>query len=200
MHVISPSFPDPDEQTMIRLPLLALAATLSLGAAGALAQTAAPVADPHAGHMMNHGGGAMPAPPALAGGKATAGDIRIEGGWTRQPPPGAKVSGGFMTITNTGKTADRLVAFTSPIAAKPEVHEMAVIDGVMKMRALDQGLEIPAGGTVVLKPGSFHLMFIDLTAPPAAGGKVPVTLSFEKAGKVSLELDVAPIGAMGLVK
>ncbi|MBL8572548.1 MAG: copper chaperone PCu(A)C [Hyphomicrobiaceae bacterium] len=184
---------------MIPARLLLAAGCLVFGIGAAAAQTA-PAADPHAGHMMAPAGSPMAAPANMAGGKATIGEIRIEGGWTRQPPPGAKVSGGFMTITNTGKVADRLVSFTSPIAAKPEVHEMAVTNGVMTMRALDQGLEIPAGGTVVLKPGSFHLMFIDLTAPPTAGGKVPVTLTFEKAGKVELTLDVAPIGAMGLTK
>ena len=104
--------------------------------------------------------------------------------------PNQPAGGGFLTITNTGSGADRLVAVTSPMAAKAEVHEMKMDGDVMKMSALPDGLVIPAGETVTLAPGGFHLMFMDLTAAFVKGGTVPVTLTFEKAGEITIELPV----------
>jgi len=124
-----------------------------------------------------------------------AGDIVIDHPWSRQTPEGAKVAGGFLVLNNTGSEADRLVGVSSPIAMKGEVHEMAVDDkGVMTMRPVEGGLEVPAGGSVELKPGSYHLMFMGLSARPVDGETFKATLEFEKAGKVDVEFAVEAMG------
>jgi copper(I)-binding protein len=124
-----------------------------------------------------------------------AGDLTLSQTWTRATPPKAKAGGGFVEIVNAGSEADRLVAASSDVAAKVELHEMAVIDGVMKMREMEGGIEIPAGETVALKPGGLHIMFMGLKQAFEEGTKVPVVLTFEKAGDVAVELDVAKMGA-----
>jgi periplasmic copper chaperone A len=124
-----------------------------------------------------------------------AGPIRIEAPWIRATPTGAQVAGGYMKIENTGKEADRLVAGTTAIAGKFEVHEMKMVGTVMKMRELDKGLDLPPGATVELKPGSYHLMLMDLKAPAKAGDTIKGTLVFEKAGKVDIEYTVRGAGA-----
>ena len=128
---------------------------------------------------------------------ALIGDIAIEGAWMRQPPPGARAAGGYATITNKGLEGDRLVGGSVPFAGRLEVHEMDVVGGVMRMSRIDGGLAVGPGETVELKPGGLHLMFIDVTEPPVAGTSVPVTLVFERAGEVTLDLPVAAIGAKG---
>jgi copper(I)-binding protein len=120
--------------------------------------------------------------------------IKIEKPWTRATAPGAAVGGGFATIRNSGKSPDRLVGASSPVAAGTELHEMAMVGDVMKMREV-KGMEVPAGGVLELKPGGNHLMFINLKAPLKQGDKVPVTLKFEKAGEVKVELAVESLGA-----
>jgi len=142
----------------------------------------------------NHGGhaGAAHAAPKAA---IRAGALLIEAPWTRATPAGAKVAGGYMTIVNTGSAPDRLIGGTFPVAARFEVHEMAVNGGVMTMRELATGLEIPAGGKVELKPGGLHVMFMDLRQPLRQGEPIKGTLVFEKAGTVEIEYTVAPIGA-----
>ena len=124
-----------------------------------------------------------------------AGDLVISQAWSRATPGGAKVAGGFLTIENKGSSPDKLVAVSAEIAGKAEVHEMAMDNGVMKMRPLDKGLVIEPGKTVKLAPGGNHLMLQDLKGPFKEGEKVPVTLQFEKAGKVSVSLDVQGVGA-----
>jgi copper(I)-binding protein len=124
-----------------------------------------------------------------------AGDLVISQAWSRATPGGAKVAGGFLTIENKGSTPDKLVSVSAEIAGKAEVHEMAMDNGVMKMRPLDKGLVIEPGKTVKLAPGGNHLMLQELKGPFKEGEKVPVTLVFEKAGKVSVSLDVQGVGA-----
>ncbi len=124
-----------------------------------------------------------------------AGDLEISGTWTRATAPTARAGGGFLTITNKGTVADRLVSASSPAAAKVEVHEMKMDGSIMRMRELENGLDIPPGATVALKPGGYHLMLMELTAPIAQGSHVPVTLVFEKAGKVEIQLKAEAIGA-----
>jgi copper(I)-binding protein len=123
------------------------------------------------------------------------GSLEIVMPWTRATAPTAKAGGGFMTITNKGSTADRLIAARSAASAKVEIHEMKMDGSVMRMRELEKGLEIPPGATVALKPGGFHLMFMELRAPFAVNGKVPVTLVFEKAGSIDVEMKVEAMGA-----
>jgi periplasmic copper chaperone A len=126
-----------------------------------------------------------------------AGDLVITQGWSRATPSGAKIGGGYLTIENKGATADRLIGGSADVAGKVEVHEMAMKNGVMTMRPLDNGLAIDPGKTVKLAPGGYHLMIFDLKSPLKQGDKLPVTLEFEKAGKVKVTLDVQGIGAQG---
>ena len=131
----------------------------------------------------------------LRAGDVKAGDLVITQAWSRATPGGAKVAGGFLNIENKGAVADRLIGGSADVAGKFEVHEMAVKDGVMTMRPLDKGLVIEPGKTVKLAPGGYHLMLMDLKGALKQGDKVPVTLEFEKAGKVKVSLDVQGVGA-----
>ena len=126
-----------------------------------------------------------------------AGDLVITQAWTRATPGGAKTGGGFLTIENKGNSPDKLVGVSADVAGKVEVHEMAMDGGVMKMRPVEGGLTIDPGKTVKLAPGGLHLMMMDLKSPLKQGDKLPVTLQFEKAGKVAVTLDVQGIGAAG---
>jgi len=125
------------------------------------------------------------------------GPIEISVPWTRAMPPAADAGGGFMTIRNTGTTDDRLVSATSPVAAEVQIHTMDMADGVMRMRELVDGLPIPAGATVQLAPGGYHMMFLDLPTPIAIDTPVSVTLVFERAGEITVDLTVVPPGAPG---
>jgi copper(I)-binding protein len=137
---------------------------------------------------------ALAASPAHAG-DAMAGDLVITQAWTRATPGGAKIAGGYLTIENKGAAPDRLTSGSSDVAGKFEIHEMAMNNGVMTMRPLEKGLPIEPGKTIKLAPGGYHLMLMDLKQPFKQGDKVPVTLEFEKAGKVTLSLDVQGVGA-----
>lgn len=138
------------------------------------------------------------ATPALA--DVTAGTLVVSEPWTRATPPGARVGGGYLTVTNTGVEADTLVSVASTASEKTELHMMKTEDGVMTMRPAEGGIEIPAGGTLTLEPGGYHIMFIRPKAPFKQGESVPLTLNFAKAGAVRVELVVSPIGAPGPVK
>ncbi|AWM01531.1 copper chaperone PCu(A)C [Bradyrhizobium amphicarpaeae] len=137
---------------------------------------------------------AISAAPALAD-DVKAGDLVISQPWSRATPGGAKVAGGYLVIENKGTAPDRLIGGSADIAGKFEIHEMAVENGVMKMRAFDKGLTIEPGKTVKFAPGGYHLMLEELKGPLKQGDKVPVTLQFEKAGKVAVSLDVQGVGA-----
>lgn len=160
------------------------AAALSLSLAVVLAPAAA-VADSH-GKIMTEGG------------SARLGDLTLEHAWTRATPPKARAGGGYLTITNHGSEADRLISGKADFAKRTEIHEMAVIDDVMKMRKLDDGLEIPAGGTATLKPGGYHVMFMGMTEGLTEGTVVDVTLTFAKAGDVVIRMPVSKVGARSL--
>ncbi|SDA93244.1 copper chaperone PCu(A)C [Mesorhizobium qingshengii] len=125
------------------------------------------------------------------------GVLEIGHPWSRATPAGAKVAGGYFTITNKGSAPDRLLSISSDVSDKAELHEMAVKDGVMTMRPVAGGLEIPAGGKVALAPGGYHLMFIGLKRQPKQGEEFSATLTFEKAGTVSVDFAVEGMGEMG---
>jgi copper(I)-binding protein len=127
-----------------------------------------------------------------------AGDIAISQAWSRATPKGAKTGGGYLTIENRGSAPDRLIGGSTDVAGSVQVHEMSTTEGgVMKMRPVENGLIIEPGKTVKLAPGGYHLMMMDLKQPLKRGDKVPVTLEFEKAGKVTISLDVEGVGAQG---
>jgi copper(I)-binding protein len=146
-------------------------------------------------HGQNHGGHGQPAPAATTPVAIKAGDIVVTGPWTRATPGGAKVAGGYMRLTNIGKESDRLIGGSLPQAGRFEVHEMATVNNVMTMRQLEKGLEIRPGETVELKPGGFHVMFMDLKEGLKPGQPIKGTLIFEKGGTITIEYAVAPIGA-----
>jgi hypothetical protein len=123
-----------------------------------------------------------------------AGTLTVEQPWSRATPGGAKVGGGYVRITNTGTAPDRLMGGSFPLAGKVEVHEMRLEGDVMRMKPVEGGLEIKPGATVELKPGGFHLMFVDLKEPLKEGQTVKGTLLFEKAGAVAVEYAVRGIG------
>lgn len=125
----------------------------------------------------------------------TAGSLKISSPWARATPKGASVGGGYMTVANTGDAPDRLVAGQTDISNRFEIHEMSLDKGIMKMRMLPKGLEIKPGETVVFKPGSYHLMFMELKRRLTQGEHFKVTLQFEKAGKVDVDFTVAGVGA-----
>lgn len=120
--------------------------------------------------------------------------LTLSDAFTRATLPGAPVAGGFVTIANAGSADDRLIGGKADFATEVQVHEMALQGDVMKMRELPDGLPIPAGQTVVLKPGSYHVMFMGLTRPLTEGETVDVTLTFEKAGDVALKMAVIAPG------
>jgi copper(I)-binding protein len=127
----------------------------------------------------------------------TVGSIEIGNPWARATPKGASVGGAYMTITNKGAEADRLIGASSPIASQMEVHQMTMDKGVMAMRPVQGGLEIKPGQTVVFNPESFHFMLIGLKQPLAQGERLKATLEFAKAGQLALEYAVESMGAKG---
>ncbi|MGJ4893282.1 copper chaperone PCu(A)C [Bradyrhizobium sp. HKCCYLS3077] len=135
--------------------------------------------------------------PASFAADIKAGDLVISQPWSRATPGGAKTGAGYLTIANKGTAPDRLVAVSGEVAGRIEVHEMAVNNGVMTMRPLENGLTIEPGKTVALAPGGYHLMLMDLKSPLKQGDKLPVTLEFEKAGKVAVTIEVQAVGAKG---
>lgn len=124
---------------------------------------------------------------------AFAQTVDVKDAWVRVSVPGQKATGAFMKIT--AREGARLVAASSPVAGVAEVHEMKMDGNVMKMRAVEGGLELPAGKTVELKPGGFHVMLMDLKAALPKDSTVPLTLVFKDAkgveSKVELKLPVA---------
>jgi copper(I)-binding protein len=127
----------------------------------------------------------------LITGAQAADSLAFSNAWVRATPPNAKVAGGFVEILNAGKNADRLLSASSDAAERVEIHEMKMAGDVMQMRQLTEGLMIPAGQSVQLKPGSYHLMLMAPKKPIAEGQKLIITLVFEKAGKRSLEFTAA---------
>ena len=107
-----------------------------------------------------------------------------------KPVPGAKVSAGYLEITNKGKVPERLIGVSSGFAKKSELHSIEMVDGVAKMRPVMGGIDIPPGGTVKLKKGGFHLMFMKVSGDVDVGQLRPVKLLFEKAGTIEVEMIV----------
>ncbi|MBS0522422.1 MAG: copper chaperone PCu(A)C [Proteobacteria bacterium] len=123
------------------------------------------------------------------------GALEIGHPWARATPPTAPTGGGYLSVKNTGTEPDRLISASSPVAGAVQVHEMKMEGNVMRMRELDGPLEIKPGETVTLAPGGLHLMMMGLKAPLKQGEKIPLTLVFEKAGKIDVELLVEAMGA-----
>lgn len=126
--------------------------------------------------------------------------VEVQNAWARATVQGQKASGAFMTLT--APSAAKLVAVSSPVAGVAEVHEMKMEGDVMKMRALTNGLDLPAGKAVELKPGGYHVMLMDLKLPLQKDTTIPLTLVFKDAKGVETKKElkvpvsqVAPAGA-----
>jgi hypothetical protein len=120
--------------------------------------------------------------------------VEIEKPWARATAPSAKVAAGYMGIRNKAAAPDKLVAVSSPAAARVETHVHIKDGDVVRMREV-KGYDIPANGSFELKPGGAHLMFIDIKRPFKEGDKVPALLRFERAGEVKVEFHVGRLGA-----
>lgn len=140
---------------------------------------------------------------SLYGGSSIAEDaglraVSIERPWTRATPKTAATGAGYMTISNRGIQADRLISAKADIAERVELHVMTIVDDIMRMRPIEDGVAIPAGGKLILAPGGgHHLMLIGLRKPLEAGMRVPLFLQFEKAGWLPAELLVEPLRSRG---
>ena len=121
--------------------------------------------------------------------------IQVEQPWSRATPAGASTGAVYLTVTNKSRDADRLLGASSDVADKSQIHEMKVVNGVMEMREVTGGLPVLPRVSVVLKPGSYDVMLINLKKPLKDGETIPLTLDFEKAGKISITVPIRPMGA-----
>ena len=133
---------------------------------------------------------------------AMAQNIEVKNAWVRATVQGQKATGAFMTLTS--KEDVTFVSAASPVAGVVEVHEMKLINNVMSMRALQGGLQVPAGKAVELKPGGYHVMLLDLKLPLKKDTTIPMTLVFKNAkgveSKTELKVPVLTAPPVGVVK
>lgn len=124
------------------------------------------------------------------------GDLSVTSAWARATPPGANTGAAYVTIENHGSESDRLISASSPSAGSVSIHETVEQNGVASMRPVETPA-VPAGGTLAMAPGGMHLMLMGLTTSLAEGGTAQLTLVFETSGAVDLQIEIAPIGALG---
>ena len=124
------------------------------------------------------------------------GSMRIEHPNARPTPPGARTGGVYFTLHNMGTEADRLLRVASSVSDTVELHSMTMDGNVMRMRAV-RAIDVPAGARVALGSGGYHVMLIGLRNPLAAGGSVPLTLTFERAGTIDVVADIEAADAAG---
>lgn len=167
----------------------ALQSTIAAATVGLLGLVAPAVAGD-----MKHGDGM--ATMEMAG--YMVGDLRLKSPFARATLPNQPVAGAFLMITNTGSEDDVLVGVSSPVSERGEIHEMAMDGDTMTMRELADGLVIPAGETVELKPGGYHLMLMELKQPLVEGETVEVSLEFQKAGTVTIPFAIMGKGAKNM--
>lgn len=127
----------------------------------------------------------------------TVGRLQISDPWARAESQTAPECGGFFVVSNKGETADRLVAATCRLAERVEIHAIKVVGADIKMRPLEGGLRLPPDTTLTLKPRGYHLLMRGLTEPLAEGASLPVTLVFDQAGSLDIELAVRAAGLVG---
>ena len=127
---------------------------------------------------------------------AGAGDIAVESPWSRATPGKAPNGAVYLTLVNRGSVPDRLIAVATPVAERAQMHAHTMDNGVMKMRRLD-AIEVAPGSPTVLAPGGLHVMLFKVDHPLEEGMRFPLTLTFEHAGSLTVEVEVHKIGAMG---
>jgi periplasmic copper chaperone A len=135
------------------------------------------------------------APTAASAADYDVGSIHISQPCSRATPKGAATGAAYMAITNNGKTPDRVSCVSSDASAECQIHSMTMDNGVMQMRPVEGGLEIKPGETVTLKPGSFHMMLLNLKHPLEQGNSMKATLKFDSAGTVDVEYPIVALGA-----
>ncbi len=133
--------------------------------------------------------------PAAAG-DAKIGAIEIKDAWARATPARAPAGGAFVTITNTGTATDNLLGASAKVSKTVELHTHIAQGDVMRMVAVGS-IELQPGKTVAMAPGGLHIMLIGLHEPLKEGTSFPLELDFAQAGKVTVTVDVKPVGAMG---
>jgi hypothetical protein len=122
------------------------------------------------------------------------GDLQVRHPWSRATPPGAKVAIGYMEIRNRGTQPDRLLSASSAVAKRVEMHVTQREGEVTKMRQV-QSFAIPARERYALRPGGSHLMLVDIVRPLQKGERFTMTLRFERAGELEIELEVQELGS-----
>ncbi len=122
------------------------------------------------------------------------GDLEVVHPWARAQLKGSDVADGFMKIINHGTTPDRLIGITVDFAKTAQIHDMKMDGSTMQMVELKDGVEIPAGATVELKPKAMHVMFLDLSEALEPDELIPGELIFEKAGKLKVEFMIEKAG------
>jgi periplasmic copper chaperone A len=134
--------------------------------------------------------------PTVAGAEdspnVSIGTLFIEGAFTRPTDPGAKNAMGYLSIINEGSVPDRLVSVGADISDKSELHETKTLNGTTQTQILQNGIEIPAGGTVNLAPGGDHVSFLNIHHPVKAGDIIHATLGFENAGRIDIGFHAEP--------
>jgi copper(I)-binding protein len=125
------------------------------------------------------------------------GEIEVVGPWARASLPATTDGGGFFTLTNKGTVPDRLIAATSPAAERVEIHAITVVGADLRMRQREGGLAISPGTTLILKPRGYHLLMTGLKTPLAPGSQASVTLTFENAGSLDIEMAIEAPGPVG---
>jgi len=125
---------------------------------------------------------------------AQNGEVQITDAWARATPGGAQAAAAYVTLE--APAGDRLTGVSTPAAHKADIHEMSMDNGVMKMRPVD-GVDLPPGQKVTLKPGGYHIMLTGLAKPLVEGQSFPLTLDFAKAGERQVTVAVQKVGAMG---
>lgn len=160
----------PITESRLGLPLLLAFALLGCSKPAA----EAPIAATAAPATMDHGDSAS---------------LAVHVPWARPTSPIATVGAAYLTITNHGMGPDRLLGASSPVAAQVQLHGSSDDNGVMRMRPVD-GLEIAPHGTATMEPGGMHFMLMELAAPLVAGSRFPLTLKFEHAGEITVDVVV----------
>lgn len=122
------------------------------------------------------------------------GELTIGHPYARATAPGQPAGGAYLSVSNAGTTGDKLVSASADVAKSVELHEMKMEGDVMRMREVS-AVEVPAGKAVELKPGGLHIMLMGLKAPLKQGDKFPLKLKFEKAGEVTVTVNVEGPGA-----
>ena len=133
--------------------------------------------------------------PASAEDIVKIGDIEIVAPFSRATLPNAPTGGAYFSLVNTGSEDDRLLSATSPVSGDVQLHEMRIENNVARMRDLPDGIPLPAGQTVTLEPSGTHIMLTKLTGPLVEGESVPISLTFERAGAITLDLPIAHFAA-----